>query len=135
MADYWQKKPLLVRQAFPGGLDLVDGDLLAGLACQEGVESSIVREHGAKPWQTRFGPFEDDDFAVLPASHWTLLVQAVDRLLPDVSALKQAFAFIPNWRLDDVMISYAADQGSVGPHLDHYDVFLIQGQGRRQWGI
>ncbi len=135
LAEYWQKKPLLVRQAFAGGLDCVDGDTLAGLACEEGIESRLVVEHGLQPWATRFGPFEDEDFAALPASHWTLLVQAVDRCLPDVAALKQEFLFLPNWRLDDVMISYAADRGSVGPHVDNYDVFLIQGQGRRRWDI
>ena len=135
LAEYWQRKPLLLRQAFPGGLDAIDGDELAGLACSEGVESRLVLEKGAKPWEMRQGPFSDQDFRQLPESHWTLLVQAVDRLVPEVSALRRHFSFIPNWRMDDVMISFAADQGSVGPHTDNYDVFLIQGRGRRRWEI
>ncbi len=133
--QYWQKKPLLIRQAFPGGLSAVDADELAGLACLEGVDTRLVLEHGARPWEVRQGPFEEKSFTKLPATHWTLLVQAVDRLVPAVSALKQQFRFLPNWRVDDIMISYATDQGSVGPHTDHYDVFLIQGQGRRRWEI
>lgn len=135
LQNTWQKKPLLVRNAFPGGLTHVDGDMLAGLACHDGVESRLVLERGDYPWQTKHGPFEERVFSELPPSHWSLLVQAVDRLLPEVSRLKQLFRFLPNWRVDDIMISYAPDQGSVGPHTDHYDVFLIQGQGRRRWDI
>lgn len=135
LKTYWQKKPLLIRNAFPNGLDHVDGDTLAGLACHEGVESRLVLERGDYPWQTKHGPFEESEFSKLPETHWTLLVQAVDRLLPEVSEIKQLFRFLPNWRVDDIMISYAPDQGSVGPHTDNYDVFLIQGQGRRRWDI
>ncbi len=135
LSEYWQQKPLLLRSAFPGGLSALDADELAGLACSEGVESRLVIEKGARPWETRHGPFDAEDFSALPPTHWTLLVQAVDRLLPEVSALRQHFSFLPNWRVDDVMISYAPDQGSVGPHTDNYDVFLIQGQGRRRWDI
>jgi len=133
LAEYWQKKPLLIRGAFPGGIQAVDPDSLAGLSCQEGIDSRLVLEHGQYPWQTLQGPFEDDVFTRLPKTHWTLLVQAVDRLLPEVSAVRESFRFIPNWRLDDIMISYAVDQGSVGPHTDHYDVFLIQAMGKRRW--
>ncbi len=133
LSEYWQKKPLLLRGAFPGGIDIVDPDSLAGLACQEGVDSRLVMEKGDYPWQTHQGPFAETIFASLPETHWSLLVQAVDRLLPEVSKLREAFSFIPNWRLDDIMISYAVDQGSVGPHTDHYDVFLIQAMGRRRW--
>ncbi|MBC7659970.1 MAG: cupin domain-containing protein [Chitinophagaceae bacterium] len=133
LVDYWQKKPLLIRGAFPGGLTAVDPDSLAGLACQEGIDSRIVLEHGAYPWETHQGPFAESFFEKLPSSHWTLLVQAVDRLLPEVSQLRESFQFLPNWRLDDIMISYAADHGSVGPHTDNYDVFLIQAIGKRRW--
>lgn len=135
LSEYWQKKPLLIRSAFPGGLQAVDADELAGLACSEGegIEARLVLEKGKRPWETRHGPFAPSEFSKLPSTHWTLLVQAVDRLLPEVSALRQHFRFLPNWRIDDVMISYAPDQGSVGPHTDHYDVFLIQGRGRRRW--
>ncbi|MCX6131735.1 MAG: cupin domain-containing protein, partial [Proteobacteria bacterium] len=135
LAHYWQKKPLLIRQAFPKGISFIDGDELAGLASQEGIESRLILEHGKKPWETRFGPFAEDVWARLPKTHWTLLVQAVDRLVPEVSRLRDHFKFLPNWRIDDIMISYAVDQGSVGPHTDNYDVFLIQGQGRRRWQI
>mgnify|MGYP001613883095 CR=1 FL=1 len=133
LQDYWQRRPLLIRGAFPGGLKSVDPDSLAGLACQEGIDSRIVLEQGAYPWQTHQGPFAESFFESLPKTHWTLLVQAVDRLVPEVSAIREAFQFIPNWRLDDIMISYAADQGSVGPHTDNYDVFLIQALGKRRW--
>lgn len=134
LENYWQKRPLLVRAAFPGGISAVDPDSLAGLACQEGIDSRLIFEKGKdRAWQTSQGPFAEEVFATLPKTHWTLLVQAVDRLVPEVSSLRDRFRFLPNWRLDDIMISYAADQGSVGPHTDHYDVFLIQAMGRRRW--
>jgi 50S ribosomal protein L16 3-hydroxylase len=135
LREYWQKKPLLIRNAFPGGLDCVDGDELAGLASQEGIDSRLVIEHGPKAWETRHGPFDEDLWGTLPEQKWSILVQAVDRLLPEVSRLRDRFRFLPNWRVDDIMISYAVDQGGVGPHTDNYDVFLIQGQGRRRWEI
>jgi 50S ribosomal protein L16 3-hydroxylase len=133
LSRYWQKKPLLIRQAFPDGLDYVSGDELAGLASQDGIESRLVIEHGPKSWETRHGPFAEEVWSQLPAQKWSILVQAVDRLLPEVSRLRDRFRFLPNWRVDDIMISYAVDQGGVGPHTDNYDVFLIQGQGRRRW--
>jgi 50S ribosomal protein L16 3-hydroxylase len=135
LSRHWQKKPLLIRNAFPGGLDYVSGDELAGLASQEGIDSRLVIEHGPKAWETRHGPFDEDIWGTLPAQKWTILVQAVDRLLPEVSRLRDRFRFLPNWRVDDIMISYAVDQGGVGAHTDNYDVFLIQGQGRRRWEI
>lgn len=132
--NYWQKRPLLIRGAFPGGISHIDPDSLAGLACQEGIDSRVVTEHGKDyAWQTQDGPFAEDFFSSLPKTHWTLLVQAVDRLVPEVSALREKFRFLPNWRLDDIMISYAVDKGSVGPHTDNYDVFLIQAMGQRRW--
>ncbi|MBC7530408.1 MAG: cupin domain-containing protein [Oligoflexus sp.] len=133
LAEYWQKRPLLIRAAFPGGIDAIDPDSLAGLACQDAIDSRLVIEKGLRPWHTQQGPFAESVFETLPKTHWTLLVQAVDRLIPEVSAIRESFQFIPNWRLDDIMISYAADQGSVGPHTDNYDVFLIQAIGRRRW--
>ncbi len=133
--QYWKKKPLLIRQAFPGGLSFIDGDELAGFASQETVESRLVIERGPQRWETQYGPLDEEIWASLPKKKWTLLVQAVDRLLPDVSRLRDHFRFLPNWRVDDIMISYAVDQGGVGPHTDNYDVFLIQGQGRRRWEI
>jgi 50S ribosomal protein L16 3-hydroxylase len=121
--------------ALPGFHSPVSPDELAGLAGEAEVEARLVLERGRRPWEVRHGPFDADDFASLPETHWTLLVQDVDKHLPEVAALLDRFAFIPLWRLDDIMISYAADQGSVGPHTDAYDVFLIQTLGRRRWRI
>ncbi len=136
LAEYWQKKPLLVRQALPGFRCPLSPDELAGLACEDGVESRLILEKGgARPWQLEHGPFPEERFAELPESHWTLLVQRVNHWVPEVADLLEPFSFLPHWRLDDIMISYAADQGSVGPHTDQYDVFLIQGLGRRRWQI
>lgn len=136
LADYWQKKPLVIRQAFPQWLDLISPDELAGLACEPDIEARLICERPKSgDWQLRHGPFDDKDFAGLPPTHWTLLVQAVDLWSDEVAALKQYFRFVPDWRIDDVMISFAAPQGSVGPHYDNYDVFLIQGQGSRTWRI
>jgi len=136
LQQYWQKRPLLMRQAFPGYQSPLTPDELAGLACEPNIESRLVLERGGNtPWELRHGAFNADDFANLPATHWTLLVQAVDRHVPEIGDLLEYFRFIPNWRIDDVMISYAPDQGSVGPHTDSYDVFLLQAWGKRQWSI
>lgn len=94
-----------------------------------------VLEHGERPWELRRGPFAEDEFSKLPERDWTLLVQAVDQFVPEVSELLENFRFLPSWRIDDVMISYAAPGGSVGPHFDNYDVFLLQGHGKRHWQI
>ncbi|MDX1548023.1 MAG: cupin domain-containing protein, partial [Rhodothermales bacterium] len=134
LREYWQQKPLLVRGAWPGFTSPLAPEELAGLACEDDVTSRLLLERGGDgPWQMRFGPFDPDDFAALPASHWTLLVQEVDRLVPDVADVLDAFRFLPNWRIDDVQISYAPPEGNAGAHLDNYDVFLLQGLGRRRW--
>ena len=136
LAEYWQRRPLLLRAALPDFRCPLPADELAGLACEPQVEARLVLERGPQgPWELRHGPFDEDTFATLPDSHWTLLVQDVDKHVPEVASLLRAFGFIPNWRLDDIMISYAADQGSVGPHVDAYDVFLIQVEGERRWRI
>lgn len=135
LKEYWQKKPLLIRNALPEAVNLLSPDELAGLSLDEEVESRIVLQHGETDWELRHGPFEEDTFKDLPQSHWSLLVQAVDHYVPACSHLLDLFTFIPNWRIDDLMISYAPDQGSVGPHYDYYDVFLIQGFGQREWRI
>ena len=136
LGDYWQKCPLLIRGAFPDLSNPLSPEELAGLALEPGVECRLVAEsHGDPPWTLRHGPFQEADFTALPPSHWTLLVQEANAHVPQVAALLDSFRFLPNWRLDDVMVSYAADQGSVGPHVDSYDVFLIQGLGRRRWAI
>lgn len=132
MREYWQKKPLLVRNAFPNFSDPIAPDELAGLACEDGVESRIVRGKG-KRWDVLWGPHDEATFGELPPREWTLLVQEVNRWVPDAALLLDAFSWIPNVRVDDVMVSYAEPGGGVGPHLDSYDVFLIQGQGERRW--
>ncbi|MCP4289754.1 MAG: cupin domain-containing protein [Gammaproteobacteria bacterium] len=136
LQNYWQKQPLLIRNALPDYRFPLQPDELAGLACDHEIESRIVLEKdGSRPWEARQGPFNEKSFQQLPASHWTLLVQDVDKHLPEVARLLQAFRFIPDWRLDDIMASYAVDQGSVGPHIDDYDVFLLQAAGYRKWHI
>jgi len=136
LREYWQRRPLLFRQALPGFDCRLQPDELAGLACEESVESRLVLERGGEsPWELRQGPFDEADFQQLPESHWSLLVQDVDKHWPEVAGLLEPFRFLPDWRLDDVMVSYAVDQGSVGPHLDDYDVFLYQARGRRRWQI
>lgn len=134
--EYWQKKPLLVRGALPDFVSPLSPEELAGLACEDDVAARLVLERdGEYPWQLRHGPFDEDDFAALPETHWTLLVQEVDRLVPEVARLLDAFRFVPSWRIDDVMVSYAPPHGGVGAHIDNYDVFLLQGLGHRRWQI
>ena len=136
LSQYWQKKPLLIRAAIPNYISPISADELAGLACSDDVESRIVLEKdGTSPWELRHGPFEESAFAKLPETHWTLLVQECNKHVPELALLLDQFNFIPNWRVDDVMVSYAAPQGSVGPHVDQYDVFLLQGLGQRRWQI
>ncbi len=136
LRDYWQRQPLLIRQGLPGFVSPIDGDELAGLAMEAEAESRLVLEQGyQKPWELHHGPFSEADFARLPATPWTLLVQGVDLWLAEVQAILDDFDFLPRWRMDDIMVSYANDGGSVGPHFDYYDVFLIQGAGRRHWSI
>ncbi len=136
LRHYWQKKPLLLPAALPGFTSPVSPEELAGLACEDGVESRLVLEQGgAKPWELRHGPFPEAEFLTLLNSHWTLLVQDMEKHVPALHAVLEPFRFLPDWRMDDLMISYAPEHGSVGPHLDDYDVFLIQAQGRRRWSI
>ncbi|TVP60867.1 MAG: cupin domain-containing protein [Halomonadaceae bacterium] len=136
LQDYWQKKPLLIRQAIPDMVSPVDANELAGLACEEGVESRLVIENDAgAPWQLHRGPFSESRFSELPDSNWTLLVQGLDHWVPEVADLLARFRFIPNWRVDDIMASYAPKGGSVGPHYDQYDVFLLQAEGHRDWRV
>ncbi|MGE0488329.1 MAG: cupin domain-containing protein [Vulcanimicrobiota bacterium] len=136
LEQYWQKKPLLIRQAFAGFSSPVGADELAGLACEAEVRSRMIFERGGeRPWELRHGPFDEDDFSDLGDQYWTLLVQEVDRHVPAVADLADAFACLPEWRKADVMISFASNHGGVGPHIDSYDVFLLQGSGRRRWEI
>ena len=133
---YWQRQPLLVRQAFPGFEPELDIDDIAGLACDDMAEARLVSgrfpEHD---WRVRYGPFGERELSALPDRDWTLLVQDVEKHYPPLRALLERFDFLPRWRIDDLMVSVAAPGGSVGPHVDQYDVFLLQAQGRRRWQI
>lgn len=134
LRDYWQRKPLLIRNPWRQWTNPLEPDDLAGLACEEEVESRLVTQAGTD-WAVEHGPLDEARFGELGDAPWTLLVQAVDHYVADVAALMAPFRFIPNWRMDDVMVSYATDGGGVGPHFDQYDVFLIQGAGKRRWQI
>ena len=136
LAEYWQKKPLLIRQALPGIEPPIAADELAGLACEEEVESRlIIHDAENDQWDLTDGPFAESRFSDLPKTHWSLLVQAVDHWAPAAADFLSLFHFIPSWRVDDLMISYSGDMGGVGPHYDNYDVFLVQVSGRRQWEV
>lgn len=132
---HWQKKPLLIRQAFPDFKDLLSPDQLAGLAMESGCKARLVFEKGRKPWRVLHGPFEEKVLTSLPKTHWSLLVSRVNEYLDSAASMLECFNFIPRWRTDDLMVSFAPPQGTVGPHVDSYDVFLIQGMGRRSWQI
>lgn len=136
LRDYWHKHPLLIRNAFPGFETPVQPEDLAGLACEEGVLARMISlDKATGVWDVRTGPFQEEDFPGLPDHDWTLLVQDVDKWDADVRQLLEQFRFLPRWRVDDIMISFAATGGSVGAHVDHYDVFLLQAQGERRWMI
>ena len=133
MARHWQKKPLLVRGAVPAFGPLLTRNELFGLAARDGVESRLVSQDGG--WTLRRGPFARRALPSLARPGWTLLVQGVDLHDSRAHELLEQFRFVPQARLDDLMISYASDQGGVGPHFDSYDVFLLQAEGRRLWRV
>jgi 50S ribosomal protein L16 3-hydroxylase len=148
LAKHWQQQPLVIKAAFPDFEDPIAADELAGLACEEEISSRIVvtKDHDAKQttsndagstqesdWEVVQGPFEDyDNYG---ETHWQLLVQAVNHWYPDAQPLVEAFRFLPDWRFDDLMASFATPKGGVGPHVDNYDVFIIQGEGQRRWKV
>lgn len=137
LEQYWQKKPLLIRQAFTNFESPISPEELAGLACEPEIESRLIEEQGrdGTGWKVTHGPLAEDIFAELPETHWTMLVQDVDKHLSELQSLLDPFRFIPDWRRDDLMISYAPESGTVGPHTDGYDVFLLQAMGTRRWQI
>jgi len=135
---YWQQKPLLIKNPWLAWSNPLEPDELAGLACEDEIESRLITHSQSaqrQRWQVEHGPIPEARFSKLPEQNWTLLVQAVDHYVLEVAALIEPFRFIPNWRIDDVMVSYATDNGGVGPHFDQYDVFLIQGLGQRRWQV
>jgi 50S ribosomal protein L16 3-hydroxylase len=134
LARYWQKRPLLVRGAWPRFADPLSVSDLFRLAARADCESRLVVRDGAR-WRLEHGPLAPGRARRLPARRWTLLVQGLNHFVPAADRLLRAFRFVPYTRLDDVMVSYAAPAGGVGPHVDSYDVFLLQGSGRRRWRI
>jgi 50S ribosomal protein L16 3-hydroxylase len=136
LTRYWQKHPLLIRGALAGWQVPITPEDLAGLACEETALARIVlRERKRASWTLQPGPYSEATFTNLPERDWTLLVQDVDKWDAEVAGLLDFVRFLPTWRIDDVMVSYATDGGGVGPHIDQYDVFLVQGIGKRRWSI
>jgi 50S ribosomal protein L16 3-hydroxylase len=135
--NYWQKKPLVIRGALPDFINQITPDELAGLAMEDDIESRLVTHTPDQQpsWHLKTGPFLESDFQALSDNNWTLLVNGVDKILPELGLLFDNFNFIPQWRVDDLMISYAVNNGSVGPHYDLYDVFLYQAKGSRKWSL
>ena len=133
--NYWQKQSLFIPNAFPEQINCLEPNDLAGFSLEENIESRIIIERENNQWDQLHGPFNDDTFKSLPTSKWTLLVQAVDHYLPNLALLLDQFNFLPQWRIDDIMMSYATKGGNVGPHYDYYDVFLIQISGQRHWQV
>jgi len=134
MRRHWQRAPLLVRQAFPAFRDPLSRDEVLSLARSEEASSRLVQRRRGR-WSLEHGPFDRRVLATLPARDWTILVQDTNHFARAADELLRAFDFIPHARIDDVMVSYAVPGGGVGPHVDSYDVFLLQGQGRRRWRI
>ncbi|MGE0323192.1 MAG: cupin domain-containing protein [Polyangiaceae bacterium] len=134
LTEVWQREARLLPQLCSDLTTIIDGDELAGLACEPHVESRLVLKEG-EHYRMRHGPFSARDFSRLPASGWTLLVQDVDKHLAPAREFLEGFNFVPRWRLDDLMVSFAAPGGGVGPHIDSYDVFLCQALGRRRWEL
>ncbi|TQV73536.1 cupin domain-containing protein [Exilibacterium tricleocarpae] len=132
LAEFWQQQPLVVRKGIENTEQLLTPEELAGLACESHVESRLVT-HFDNKWELTHGPLSEQTFLNLPNSDWTVLVQSVDLFIQEVAALLDYFRFLPNWRIDDVMVSFASKGGTVSAHYDFYDVFLIQGKGSRKW--
>jgi 50S ribosomal protein L16 3-hydroxylase len=135
MRRHWHKKPLLVRQAVPGVQPTVTRAQMFALAARDDVESRLVQRHADDRWRLRHGPLPRSALPPLVQPGWTLLVQGLDLHVDAAHALMSRFRFVPAARLDDVMLSYASDGGGVGPHIDSYDVFLLQVKGKRRWRI
>jgi len=134
LQTYWQKKPVVIRNAFHDFQDPISADEIAGLACEEKVQSRLVyKSKTDDSWQAEFGPFEN--YQHLGDKNWSLVVQALDNWSEDAAQLIEPFRFIPHWRLDDLMVSFATPGGGVGPHIDLYDVFICQGSGKRSWRV
>ncbi len=141
LSEIFQKKALFIPGAVAGFQSPISADELAGLACEADVEARLIEDANpalapqVSPWRLRHGPFEEEAFSRLAPKNWTLLVQDVDKWVPEVAQLLSLVDFLPSWSVDDIMISYATVGGSVGPHVDQYDVFLLQAEGTRRWKL
>ncbi len=136
LRDYWQQKPLLIRASLSDYTSPISAEELAGLACEPEVESRLIQQlKNTDQWTLEHGPFVEQRFRDLPESDWTLLIQAIELWVPEIQKLRQRFDFLPSWRFEDIMASFAMPGGSVGPHFDQYDVFLVQVEGQRLWQI
>ncbi len=132
LTKYWQKKPVVIRQGFKDFVDPISTDEFAGIAMEETVQSRLVSKKDGQ-WQAEFGPFES--YEHLGERDWSLVIQALDNFSEEAAELIEPFRFLPHWRLDDLMASFATEGGSVGPHIDNYDVFICQGSGKRHWRV
>ncbi len=136
LQNNWQKQPCYLANIFKARLDYLSADQLAGLALEPEIESRLISGSSkSKNWTLEHGSFEEDRFVDLNEQCWTLLIQSVDTWVPNTRNIINQFNFIPNWRFDDLMVSYAVDKGGVGPHIDNYDVFLLQASGTRRWRV
>ncbi len=135
LAEYWQKKPLLIRQALPDFNTPLPADELAGLALEPETTPRLITRDSTGAYHLEHGPFEPERFETLTGNDWSLLVTDVEKHIPELAGYLQPFTFLPDWRIDDLMISYAPVGASVGAHIDEYDVFLLQASGSRRWSI
>lgn len=135
LKEYWQQKPLLLRNAFEDFSNPLDANELAGLACDEDANARYIEHTGNNEWRLCAGPLSESFFDEVSGNEWSLLVSDVEKLLPEFQQYLEPFRFLPDWRIDDLMISYAPVGGSVGAHVDQYDVFLLQAAGVREWQI
>lgn len=132
LTQYWQKKPVVIKQGFKDFVDPIATDEFAGIAMEETVQSRLVSKKDGQ-WQAEFGPFES--YEHLGDRDWSLVIQALDNFSEEAAELIEPFRFLPHWRLDDLMASFATQGGGVGPHVDNYDVFICQGSGKRHWRV
>jgi len=132
LTRYWQKKPVVIKQGFKDFIDPISTDEFAGIAMEETVQSRLISKKDGQ-WQAEFGPFERYDH--LGERDWSLVIQALDNFSEEAAELIEPFRFLPHWRLDDLMASFATEGGGVGPHIDNYDVFICQGSGKRHWRV
>ncbi len=133
LTDYWQQKPIIIKGGIIDFENPLEPDELAGLAAESNIESRVIYKNNEDKWTAQSGPFED--YQAYGEKNWTLVVQSVNHWVPEAQAFARLFDFIPQWRFDDVMVSFAAPDGGVGPHVDNYDVFICQGSGQRRWKI